>query len=218
MTKRSWGYHEFSSKVKESKIFSNNILRNNYKIKITSWTSSFWLMTPQFPHPLSPTHEFDTTGPLLLSPKKSVSSTQKSLISTHLSVQHQKHFSSTHPSVPHWGVCWTEGFLVLNWRFLGFELRGVLNWGCVELRVCWSEAFLMLNWGMCWTEGFFGAELRCKLNWRISGAKKVFPCVELMCWNDGGLCGTKGYSFLWTDNLCFQDFLKYIIILLKSSN
>ena len=157
MTKRSWGYHEFSSKVKESKIFSNNILRNNYKIKITSWTSSFWLMTPQFPHPLSPTHEFDTTGPLLLSPKKSVSSTQKSLISTHLSVQHQKHFSSTHPSVPHWGVCWTEGFLVLNWRFLGSELR-----------VCWSEAFLMLNWGMCWTERCVELKGFLMLNWGVN--------------------------------------------------
>ena len=110
--------------------------------------------------------------------------------------------------VLNWGMCLTEG--VLNWRVFDVVLREVLNWGacltdgCVELMgfLCWTDGFLLLNWGVCWTDGFW--------------------VLLAVCWNDvlkwGSLCGTEEYPFLWTDNLCFQDFLKYIIILLKSSN
>ena len=205
MTKRSWGYHEFSSKVKESKIFSNKILRNNYKIKITSWTSSFWLMTPKFPHPLSSTQQFDTTGPLFFSPENPSAQHKESLISTHPSLQHQKPFSSTHPSVPHWGVCWTDWFLMLNWGMCWTE--GVLNWECVDLRACWTDGFLVLNWGVCWTEGvlnwrvfdveltIFNIQLRDVLNWvcvhlRVCWTESVLNWRFLMlnwgvCWTDG---------------------------------
>ena len=145
------------------------------------------------PHPLSSTRQFNTRGVLLFSPPESVSSTQKSRSSTHLSVQHQKTvssihktlqintpISSTHPSVRHspqfnlkkkkpsvqhhnWRACWTEGYV---------ELEDLLNWG-----MCWTEWFLVLNW-------------------RILGSEKVWS----LCWSDvlnwRGLCWTEELNFI----------------------
>ena len=120
--------------------------------------------SPKFHTSLCSTHQFNTKGPFLFRPQilqfNSINPSvqhQKPLRSTHPSVPHS--LSSTHPSVQHQktSVCWTEGFLVLNWG--GVELRGVLNGGgcetegglgVVELRGfwCWKGVVLVLNWGV----------------------------------------------------------------------
>ena len=92
------------------------------------------------------------------------------------SVQHTLQFNTKKPSVQHRKkLCWTEGFLVLN------------------SGMCWTEGFSVLTAGFfvvnsgvfwCWTQGF---------RW----LKRCGPCVELMCWTEGGveLRGTvPGYS------------------------
>ena len=135
--------------------------------------------------PLSSTHQFHTKEPLLSAPK--------SLSSTHLSILHQKPFSSTPlsstPTTPQfntllqtnnrWGVSWTEGFLEWNWGVFGAELRGFWCW--TEGSWCGTEEF----W--CWTEEFM------VLNWGILGAEKVWSLcgTDVLTW--GSLCGTEGY-------------------------
>ena len=65
--------------------------------------------------------------------------TEESLSSTNPSVQHLKtYFEMKGLVVLNWGVCWTEGFLVLNWRIFGAEKAWPWGWTervCVELRV-----------------------------------------------------------------------------------
>ena len=68
-------------------------------------------------------------------------------------------------SVWNWGVCWTEGFMMLNRGFFGVELRDLS---------CGTEGSFVWNWGVCWTEVFL------LWNWGIFGAEKEWPfCVEL---------------------------------------
>ena len=92
-----------------------------------------------------------TQGPHLFSTQNPSVQHTLQFHTKNFSVQHQKPFSSTHSLVPHrklissnpfsstpktpqlhtvfvWGVCWSEGFLVWNWRVFGVELKGVLNW------------------------------------------------------------------------------------------
>ena len=48
-----------------------------------------------------------------------------------------------------WGVCWTDGFSVLNRGVFGVELMDFKGWKGVAL-LCGTE---VLNWGGCGTEG-----------------------------------------------------------------
>ena len=126
---------------------------------------------PQFNTPVQ--HKRSTP----FQPPESVSSTQKSRSSTHLSVQHQKTvssihktlqintpISSTHPSVRHSPQFNLKKNRQFNTITEGrVELKGMLNW-----RICWTEGCVELNGFWCWTDEF----------WVL---KRCGPCVEVMC-------------------------------------
>ena len=132
-----------------------NKLQNTLQI-VCAWTVMLGFnSTPQFQtEPLSSTHRFHTMSTPFQHPK-SLSSTPKTA-QFHIknpSVQHRNPLCST-PKPPkfrlpqfhtkHSLVCWTEGFLVWNWGFLGAGKEWLF---CVEL-MCWTErdpALMIVN-------------------------------------------------------------------------
>ena len=100
---------------------------------------------------------------------KTVSSTQKpSAQYTHQVITKKPSVQDQKRSVQHIDgveqtpfLCCTYGYFVLNWRFFCVELTGCLNW---RFFFWWTDAF-------------------CVLNWKISGAEKVWS----LCWTKGSL-------------------------------
>ena len=85
--------------------------------------------TPQFNTPLNSTPK---------TPHFHIPSVQNS------SVQHKKLTKEAlYKLYINWGVCWTEGFSVLNWGILGAER---------VLPLCWTE--VLKQRGLCGTEGY----------------------------------------------------------------
>ena len=163
--------------------------------------------SPHFHNP-SVQHISSTQKGHSFQPQLSASLTQKSLSSTHPSVQHQKRqFNTKNPSFRHTPQFNTPlSSTPPHFKTaLSFELMGVLNW-----RMCRTVGFLVLNWGL----------MRVVLNWRVFGVKLRLFCVELtdfgaekgwsfcvelmgvlnlgMCWTEGFWCWTEAF-LCWTE-------------------
>ena len=95
-----------------------------------------------------------------------VSSTQKTINSTHPSVQHKKIVSSPlniELFFSDWCIsveltifsCWTHGFVEQTF-------------------FCWSDGFFVLNWRVCWTDAFWGL----KRSWTDGCDTEGDPYIE----------------------------------------
>ena len=102
-------------------------LRNTLK---TSFASSKGSLS--VPHPLSSTHQFNTKGPVIFSPKIPQFKTKKPLSSTPKTLQF---------NILPFFRCWMEECV---------ELRGMLNWGVlgIGLEILGVELRSVLNWGV----------------------------------------------------------------------